>query len=277
MNELQKVEYELLRNFLSVCEKLNLTYYLVCGSALGAVKYGGFIPWDDDIDVALPREDYEVFCRDAPTLLPKWCFVQNWRTDPEYHRLGTKLRDSRTTYVEIMTENLNINHGVFIDVFPLDGMPTRATDVQKLRRERARFEADRRVRLRYNRLSPQNVGMIRTNLTYLAYKLFGVKKNTAEAIERFDSFVSSFSLADSEIWCNHANSPHESDFTPKEWFGEGQMMTFEGLTVRIPTDYNAYLTKKYGDWQEDIPKDEKTGHHTYTSCDLHLPQKSQLQ
>ncbi len=79
MTELQTVELELLRQFLAVCEREGLTYYMVCGSALGAVKYGGFIPWDDDIDVALPRADYERFCRVAPGLLPDWCFLQNYR------------------------------------------------------------------------------------------------------------------------------------------------------------------------------------------------------
>lgn len=273
MNELQKVEYELLRQFLSVCEKLDLTYYLVCGSALGAVKYGGFIPWDDDIDVALPREDYETFCRDGQSLLPEWCFVQNYRTDPEFHLLGTKLRDSRTTYVEEMTEKLKIDHGVFIDVFPLDGGPTGATDVRRLRRERARFEADRRVRLCYHRFSPENIGMVRTNLAYLGFKLFGAKKNTAEAIARFDRFVSSFPPGESEIWCNHANSASELEFAPREQYGEGVMMPFEGLTVRVPADYDAYLTQKYGDWRADIPPGEQKGHHYFAECDLHRPQE----
>ena len=77
MTELQTVELELLRQFLAVCEREGLTYYMICGSALGAVKYGGFIPWDDDIDVALPRADYERFCRVAPGLLKDWCFMQN--------------------------------------------------------------------------------------------------------------------------------------------------------------------------------------------------------
>lgn len=87
MTELQEIEFGLLQQFLSVCEQLNLTYYLVCGSALGAVKYGGFIPWDDDIDVALPRKDYEIFCREAPRILPEWCFLQNYHSEPQYYLL----------------------------------------------------------------------------------------------------------------------------------------------------------------------------------------------
>ena len=79
MTDLQTIEVGLLKQFISVCEKLKLTYYMVCGSALGAAKYEGFIPWDDDIDVALPREDYEIFCSEAPKILPEWCFLQNYQ------------------------------------------------------------------------------------------------------------------------------------------------------------------------------------------------------
>jgi lipopolysaccharide cholinephosphotransferase len=62
VNALQKAEFEILCEFVRICDELKLTYFLVCGTALGAVKYGGFIPWDDDVDVALPRKDYEIFC-----------------------------------------------------------------------------------------------------------------------------------------------------------------------------------------------------------------------
>ena len=71
MTELQKVELDMLKWLVRICNQLDLTYYLVCGSALGAVKYGGFIPWDDDIDVAFPRQDYELFLEKANEFLPK--------------------------------------------------------------------------------------------------------------------------------------------------------------------------------------------------------------
>ena len=71
MTEIQKKSFELLCQFVEICEKLDLEYFLVCGSALGAVKYGGFIPWDDDVDVAMHREDYERFLEQAPKLLPE--------------------------------------------------------------------------------------------------------------------------------------------------------------------------------------------------------------
>ena len=77
MTDLQKRSFELLGIFVRICEKWDIPYYLVCGSALGAVKYGGFIPWDDDIDVGLLRKDYERSLLVAPQELPEWCFLQN--------------------------------------------------------------------------------------------------------------------------------------------------------------------------------------------------------
>ena len=123
MTPLQQRELELLRLFVRLCEQLQLRYYLVCGTALGSVKYEGFIPWDDDVDVAMPREDYEVFLEKAPSLLPEGIFLQNYRTDPAFPQIFSKLRNSNTTYIEKSAAALPINHGIFMDIFPLDGYP----------------------------------------------------------------------------------------------------------------------------------------------------------
>lgn len=271
MTELQTVELNLLKELLAACEKLSLRSYLVCGSALGAVKYGGFIPWDDDIDVALPRPDYERFCAEAPALLPAWCFLQNYRSEPLYYRLGSKLRDSRTTYIEQMTERLPIHHGVFIDVFPLDGKWSNPADEKAYLRERNEFEAARRVRLHYRRLAPENLPMLRTNLYRFLYLTTGRKKDTAAAAERYDRFVSSFAVEDSEIWCNHANSTSPKEFAPRCVYGAGAEAVFEGLRVRVPEQFDAYLTQKYGNWRAELPPEERSGHHHFTVCDLRQP------
>ena len=122
MTPLQQKELELLTLFIQICSQLELRYYLVCGTALGAVKYGGFIPWDDDVDVSMPREDYEVFLQKAPALLPEHVFLQNYRTDPAFPQIFSKLRNSNTTYIEKSAGKLPINHGIYIDIFPLDLM-----------------------------------------------------------------------------------------------------------------------------------------------------------
>ena len=123
MNELQKVELDILQHFIEACEKLNVQYFLVCGSALGAKRHGGFIPWDDDMDVGMYREDYNKFMEQAPAILPEGYFLQNYKTDPAYSNVFAKLRNSNTTYIEKTAAELKINHGIYIDIFPLDGYP----------------------------------------------------------------------------------------------------------------------------------------------------------
>lgn len=271
MNELQIVELNILKHFIDVCSKLNLTYYLVCGSALGAVKYNGFIPWDDDIDVALPRRDYEIFLEKASEFLPNWCWIQNHRTEPEFHLIGTKLRDSRTTYIEYMCEELCINHGVFIDVFPLDGYLCSKAEYRRFKRLQKKFEAQRRVRLKYRRFSSRQVFCVRNNCYYLLYKVFGLYRDTQKYMRVYESCISSGDPEISGILCNHANSISELEYAPCEQYGNGVMMKFEGLDVRVPEKYDEYLTQKYGDWRADLPKEQQIGHHYYTICDLTRP------
>ena len=125
MTELQKLEFDMLGEVMRISELLGIKCFLVCGTALGAVKYKGFIPWDDDVDVGMFREDYERFCAEAPKFLPEPYFLQTHDTDPVYPLIFAKLRNSQTTYIESSIKSLNINHGVYIDIFPLDLYPVK--------------------------------------------------------------------------------------------------------------------------------------------------------
>lgn len=263
MTELQKIEFEMLKHFVEICNKLNLTYYLVCGSALGAVKYQGFIPWDDDIDVALPRPDYEIFLQEANKFLPEHIFLQNYRTESCYYALGSKLRHSQTTYIEKGIEHLPMNHGVFIDVFPLDGYPTDEREIRAFERKKRYFYRRRYVKLRP--ILHRDIGL--TVCSFLN-RCFGMYANTAEYVRRNEEWNCRYSVKNSAFWCNYANSASKKEYAPKEQYGRGVMMTFEGLDVRVPENYDAYLTQKYGDWRADLPKEEQVGHHYYAVMDL---------
>lgn len=153
MNELQKIEFDMLKEVVRVCSELKLTYYLVCGSALGAIKYRGFIPWDDDMDIALPRRDYEIFIKEAQALLPENLFLQNYHTEPSFPQIFSKLRNSETTYIEKSVSKLPVNHGVYIDIFPLDEYPSDRAEQKKTRKEKNKTvpEIERRILLKKDR------------------------------------------------------------------------------------------------------------------------------
>ena len=263
MNQLQQKQFELLSCFVELCEALRIPYFLVCGSALGAVKYGGFIPWDDDVDVALLRPDYDRFLREAPALLPEGMFLQTFRSDPAYPHLFAKLRDSRTTFVEREVAHLPMNHGVFIDVFPLDGYPTEKREQKQLERRKGLYK-----RLLLSAFHGDF--RLRTRMGVKIMRLFGVHKRTAGILAKYEEMISAYPPATSSILCNHGNWQGMLEYAPREQYGEGRSASFEGLTVRIPAEAEAYLTQKYGDFRADPPPQEQRGHHNCTVVDLEM-------
>ncbi len=260
MNELQRVEFDLLQNFVNICNKLDLKYYLVCGSALGAVKYNGFIPWDDDIDVALLRDDYNIFLEKAPEMLPDYIFLQNYKSDLSFPQIYSKLRNSNTAFIEKSAADLPINHGINIDIFPLDGYPE-TSYAQKL------FEVKKRI---YGALLLSVYNVPRKGFSRYLNKFFNfikLKNHIHFVSARFEKFISKYSSDDSLILCNHGNWQGKLDYSPREHFGSGEFFNFEGLEVRIPKEYDKYLSQKYGDYMSELPEEKQKSHHNCIVCD----------
>lgn len=254
MNDLQNREFQMLKLLVELCDRLNVRYYLVCGSVLGAVKYGGFIPWDDDMDIGLLRSDYERFIREAPAFLPDWAFLQNYHTDQEFPHIFSKLRDSNTTFIERGVENLAMNHGVYVDIFPLDGYPQKPLD---------QFVFD--IRKKVMRRMIDHVRQRK-----IMYRL-GFLKNTSQILERLDRLYKKYPPQGSDILCNHGNWQGKLEYAGRTQYGKGTQAIFEGLRVIIPEKYDEYLTQKYGDWHADPPEDKKKSHHDIVVCDLDRP------
>lgn len=264
MTDLQRKSFELLQIVVGICEKWEIPYYLVCGSALGAVKYGGFIPWDDDIDVGMLREDYQRFLEIAPTELPEWCFIQNYKTDKLYPQTYSKLRNSNTTFIEKNIAHLPSNHGIFIDLFPIDGYP-KGIAARVLFKYRIRINR----MIRYSVIKNHPVDNIRFRNRIL--RIFGVHRLAIQAHEYIEKLYSRYSVRNSELWCNYGNWQGELEFAPQWHYGNGTWGTFEGLRVRIPENYDAYLTQKYGDWRSDPPPEKQKSHHNSVVIDAHRP------
>ena len=264
MTPLQEKEFEMLGTAVDICDKLGLRYYLLCGSALGAVKYRGFIPWDDDVDIGLPREEYEIFISQAQHYLPKNLFLQNYRTDPAFPQLFSKIRNSDTTFIESSIAALPMHHGVYIDIFPLDGYPTDDRAVQRL--ERKKHICQLKIACVYNIEYSR-----RAKRFFALERLLGYHKRTAKTVQKLEKTISAFSTGSSQIWCNHGNWQGKAEYAPREQYGDGAWATFEGLRVRIPEKYDEYLTQKYGEWRAELPPEQQVGHHFAEVVDLTRP------
>lgn len=264
MTPLQEKEYRLLSLLLDVCREEGLTCYLVCGSALGAVKYGGFIPWDDDVDVALPRGDYERFLTAAPRYLPPDVFLQTGATDPHYPHLFAKLRDSGTTFIEPAARDLDMNHGIYIDVFPLDGAPDDERAVRRLEAKKKRFLRRIGTVFSVDRRGP-------SFCLWLFHVLIGDRKRTQTLLRKLNKLITQYPADTSPCLVNHGNWQGLLEYAPRDWFAEGTDALFEGLPVRVPKAYDAYLTRKYGDWRKDPPPERQVSHHAPLAVSTDVP------
>lgn len=264
MNRLQSIEYALLTCVADICEAEGIPSFLVCGSALGAVKYGGFIPWDDDVDVALLRPDYDRFLSAAPRYLPSHMFLQTFQTDPHFTQIYAKLRDSRTTFIEASVASRDIHHGVGIDIFPLDGYPSDARAARRLERRK--------------RILQMKIGCVysveRHGLSRLLCGILtaaGCRRRTGKYVRQLDALIRAYPPEGSAILANHGNWQGAREYAAAAQYGEGAGAVFEGLTVRVPAQTDAYLTQKYGDWRADLPPERQVSHHAVTVSDTERP------
>ncbi len=132
----QKVMLEILLEIHRICMENHITYWLEAGTLLGAIRHKGFIPWDDDCDVSMPRKDYEKFLKIAQNKLPENMFLQTKETDPAYPLPWAKIRKNGTLLIETgETGEENYHHGIFVDIFPYDYYES-AEVIKKLQWER---------------------------------------------------------------------------------------------------------------------------------------------
>lgn len=253
MNDFQNKTLELFKCFVNICERLNLKWYMINGSALGAVKYGGFIPWDDDIDVGLPRKDYEIFLKEAQNLLPDNVFLQNYRTDKNFPHIFSKLRNSNTAFIEHSLKHLDINHGMYIDIFALDNFPDNPTEQEKLNRKKKYLVWKCVCNIK------NNIGFKVTFRNFLL-RLAGYGKNTEKTLKSLEGLISGFD-DNCSCFCNHGDRMRKKQALPKEIYGNGLKIKFEDIEITIPEKYDKYLTHKYGNWREDPPEEAQKSHH----------------
>lgn len=138
LSKLHEVLYEILGEVVRVCEVCNIPYFIQGGSAIGALYNKGIVPWDDDIDVGMTRANYERFLREAPAHLKPEYFLEWYGSEPTTPFYFAKLKKHNTLFVEQIWRELDIHHGIFVDIFPYDRIPDNAL-LERLHRLGAKF------------------------------------------------------------------------------------------------------------------------------------------
>lgn len=261
LETLQKIEIDNLKVFIDVCEEFGLTYFLYGGTLLGAEKYQGMIPWDDDIDVAMPRDSYNRFVEMAQSALPEGYFIQNPYNCPECPYPYTKLRKSGTKYIEYANRNVNIDTGIYIDIYPVDRIP----DDEALREKQ--FKRVRRWILiyicrqtpLYDRKVPGRFGWIKRIGKWIICHVTRILPQKY-CISKVDHYMTMYDEGKTSRY-GALNSPNYDNIYLNLY--PLQVGSFEGIKVFLPGDYKTHLQMRYGDYTKDLPEDKRYGHVPY--------------
>ena len=250
MKKVWAVELDLIAELLRVSEKYKLAVYSCGGTTLGAVRHSGFVPWDDDVDMMMYREDYEKLCRISRQEFTEPYFFQTEDSDPGSARGHAQLRNSSTTAIlnAEKGKKIRFNQGIFIDIFPLDNLPE---DAEKRKRflelEDKRLHLSRRL-LKGPSCSEQTIQKKIKGITYSIIKMVPIGKWLYRC---FDKKAQQYNRNETKN-VGIVALGSEKFVWPRKDIMNTIMMSFEMIKIPVPADYCRLLEKTYGDWKTPI-------------------------
>lgn len=256
IRDIQLEDLEILREFVRICEVNSLRYYLGSGTLLGAVRHKGFIPWDDDIDVEMPRPDYDRFSSLCATDLGSGFSWHTYLTDRHYPFMWGKLMRDDTELRQGPTEHLPIQQSLYIDVWPLDGIANWRIP-EAIQRVIHKWS---QIRLSADLKRPGIRGLVARSWKIVPRRLVVWLCERMATLTPFDR---------ARIVAHpRALYGYRKECMPRDWFGRGEMLQFEGMRLPGPSKWNEYLTHVYGDYMKPPPEAERKSRHEMTEVKL---------
>ena len=258
--KMQKIETEMLLEIDRICKKHNIKYFLIAGTLLGAVRHKGFIPWDDDIDIAMPFKEYIRFCKVAKKELKSDYFLQNYQTDV-IAMWFTKIRKNNTTAIQDNHKNKLHHQGIWIDIFPIIGVKNDKQWLSKLNKNAKRIK----------KILTKKIGLLEDTEGKIIYEI--INKLIPLKIYQFIFglfYRHIFKDPKKFSYCYYlwANFKIKARF-PSELFTETCEVEFEGHMFPAPKEWDKYLTIEYGDYMTPPPPEKRNGgSHTISIVDI---------
>lgn len=260
LRQLQMIQLEMLEEVDRICKKCGIKYNIIAGTLLGAVRHGGYIPWDDDADVALLRPEYEKFRKACKTELDKTRFVfQDHRNTKGYRWGYGKIRRKNTLFLREFQEHMPYFQGVFIDVFPLDNVP----DNYMLR------SVHNFLCFGVRKFLWSEVGQY-ADKSIIKRKVYSLMaKVPAKAVFDFYAFLMVTGNCKRTDWVRILTfpTPNSEYGYKRKWYESSVDTVFEGKVFSGIKNYDEYLSFKFGDYME-LPPEEKRKVHPVSKIRL---------
>jgi len=249
-DELKSIQLDLLQKTADFCEKNGLRYFLCGGTLIGAIRHKGYIPWDDDIDIAMPRPDYDQFVKtfNQPD---NYCQVVNLDTNQAYEYAFAKVYDNRTILKELHYPGDTF--GVFIDVFPADGVKN-AAQINK-------------IKILHKLLNTKRANYYNRTIFKKIINTFGkllLLPFSAHKIATWmDNEARRYAFGSMPMAGLIANPYGPGEMVDKSVFDSDIYQEFEGHKYRVPIGYDTWLRSIYGDYMQLPPEEHRVTHHTF--------------
>lgn len=262
LRKLQLTEQKILDIFVEICEKNNLRYYLLGGTMLGAIRHDGFIPWDDDVDVCMPRKDYDKFLSLAEEQLEEPYYLACSEHDPDYRYCFARIAN-KDVKIKNCSANIPRIEDAWIDIIPMDGMPEGGLKLA-LHKFKLVFWRGMNQIGQYDELVDQKRkrGTIETIVVKIAgWKIFRKMVDYRKCIRHIQRELKKYAYDDYDTVINYMAAYGFKETFKRNWFGEGKKYHFEDSEYIGPIDYDAVLKTIYGNYMELPPEDQRNKHN----------------
>ncbi|MBR3362388.1 MAG: LicD family protein [Bacilli bacterium] len=262
LRELQLCELDILKEVVKICNRHNLTYYMMGGTFLGAIRHKGFIPWDDDVDISLNREEYDKLLEILPKELPNNYKIDNFLTNKDSLIYATRVENS---LIKVKDNSASIKkiRNAWIDIFPLDGMPNN-TIIRKLHEFRLLYL---RLKFKYSTFS-ETVTQNKKDRSIHEKILVTIGNYTKiekildknKCLKDLDKALRKYEYKNSNYVVNFMGAYKFKEMFKKAIYEKYKLYDFENTKLNAPENYNFVLTQMYGNYMQIPQKDMQNKH-----------------
>ncbi len=252
-DEIKRIQLRILVEVDEFCQKNNIKYVITAGTLIGAIRHKGYIPWDDDIDICMPRDDYERFIK---TFKSESCYVDSFEKNSKFLFPFAKVCDKNTLLIEDTEKSSKL--GVNIDVFPEDGVPNGKKGLKHakhvlllskmLKAKQTKFSKQRKI--------VKNIVLLVAKVVLLPLARSFIIKRTIKAAKRFK-------ISECSNICNLVWGIGSKGVYPKSYFDVIVKVPFEGHLFSAIKEYDAWLRQIYGDYMVLPPEAKRITHHGF--------------
>lgn len=261
LRKVQLAQLEIGKEIKRVCDENGIKYFLDSGTLLGAIRHKGFIPWDDDMDMGMLREDYERFIEIAPKKLKPEYFLQTWKTDKSYPYAFAKIRKKGTVFIEAVSQKTNAHNEIFVDIFPYDVYPDNETVRTKLMKKIMLLKYSLWMKdgmtpwLRHKSI----LDRLLVRAKYVPHYFYALTHSRDAMIAEYEKLMPMYNAETSKYYVEQSGgTPFGKWIIPTECFKKYIEVKFEDTMFLVPEKYDLYLKTVYGDYMQ-LPPVEKRG------------------